>query len=548
MIMTDRRLHRRQLLRGAAAGAVALGGTGLLGACTDSGGTTGNQQSRTKITLPDYVPFTGVTADLPATAAGVQPAFYRYPGTPEPFTDPATTPITSGQAVASAAIINNVVKERSANRYWQELERRLGAELTVLGAPTANFPAKLATILASGDIPDIVQLYQTTQLPGLLKAKFADLTEQLGGAAIKDYPALANIPTLSWPAGVYNNGIYGIPQHRTPQVISLIVRDDIAAELGVGIEPSSGEELRELFRQLSDPKHNRWAERSPRNMMQYVGQMVGAPNTWRVEGGVFTRDYATEEYRQTLDIVGQLWKEGVFHPDSFNAVSAQVTAWIAAGTVRMVSGPGAFFPSAKAVKDEDPAHTVAVVRPPKWEGGGWAPQYLGPAILCITALKQAAPERITELLRMLNYLAAPFGTAEELFLSSGIEGVHHTLKDGNPVPVEDAGGEIFNVGYLMSPPRVHYVAGFPDVAEQEYRAEESAVADGIPWPTAGLYSQTDETKGVTLGKTMSSLQDEVIRGQRTLQDWDEAVAAWKRDGGDQIAAEYAESLQQTGGS
>jgi putative aldouronate transport system substrate-binding protein len=163
-------------------------------------------------------------------------------------------------------------------------------------------------------------------------------------------------------------------------------------------------------------------------------------------------------------------------------------------------------------------------------------------------LKQATPERITELLRTLDYLAAPFGTEEGLFIAYGEEGYHHTRVAGEPVLTEDGTADLFNIGYVMSPPRVHYLAKYPEVAELEYRAEESAVTLGVPWPTAGLYSKTEETKGVTLGKTMSSLQDEIIRGQRTLQDWDEAVAAWKRDGGDEIAAEYAESLQQSGGS
>jgi putative aldouronate transport system substrate-binding protein len=544
--MINNQLDRRTLLRGSVAGAFALGAAGLFGGCGSGAGTSGDQTNRRGVSLPDYIPFTGVPTDLPATPAGLQPAFFKYPADPQPFTD--GKPITSGEPVTAAAIINTVVKERSENRYWQELETRIGAEIKILGAPTSNFPAKLATILAGGELPDVVQLYQTTQLPGLLKAKFADLTEHLSGNAIKDYPALANIPTISWPAGVYHNAIYGIPQHRTPQAISLIVRDDIASDLGVAIEPTNGEELRELFRQLSDPKRNHWAERSPRNLLQYVNQMIGTPNTWRVDGGTFIRDYTTDEYRKALDIIAQMWKEGVFHPDSFNSTSTQITAWIAAGTVRMVSGPGAFFPSAKSVKEHDPKQTVAVVRPPKWDGGGWAPQYLGPAILCVTALKQAAPERIIELLRLLNHLAAPFGTAEELFLSYGVDGYHFTLESGGPAPIENAPAEIFNVGYVMSPPRVHYLSGFPDVAELEYRAEESAVTNGVPWPTAGLYSKTDESKGITLGKTMSSLQDEVMRGQRTLQDWDEAVTAWKRDGGDEIAAEYAESLQQSGGS
>ena len=47
--------------------------------------------------------------------------------------------------------------------------------------------------------------------PQFLKAKMADLTPYLSGDAVKDYPNLANFPTLAWQQVVFNNAIYGVP-------------------------------------------------------------------------------------------------------------------------------------------------------------------------------------------------------------------------------------------------------------------------------------------------------------------------------------------------
>jgi hypothetical protein len=60
--------------------------------------------------------------------------------------------------------------------------------------------------------------------------------------------------------------------------------------------------------------------------------------------------------------------------------------------------------------------------------------FLTGGYLGATALKKASPERIKELLGILNYLAAPFGSAEDLLLTSGVNGVDYTLDaKGNPV-------------------------------------------------------------------------------------------------------------------
>jgi len=45
---------------------------------------------------------------------------------------------------------------------------------------------------------------------------------------------------------------------------------------------------------------------------------------------------------------------------------------------------------------------------------------------------------------------------------------------------------------------------------------------------------------------MVNLQGEIIRGQKSLKDWDAAVQTWKKNGGDTIRAEYEKSWEASG--
>ena len=62
--------------------------------------------------------------------------------------------------------------------------------------------------------------------------------------------------------------------------------------------------------------------------------------------------------------------------------------------------------------------------------------YLAPGFQATTALKKASSDRIQELLRICNWLAAPFGSQEDLLLSYGLADTDYTLDpNGNwPAP------------------------------------------------------------------------------------------------------------------
>ena len=60
--------------------------------------------------------------------------------------------------------------------------------------------------------------------------------------------------------------------------------------------------------------------------------------------------------------------------------------------------------------------------PPFAAADGGKPQaFLSHGFISMNVLKKGSPDRIRELLRIMNFLAAPFGSQEDLLLSYGLK-------------------------------------------------------------------------------------------------------------------------------
>ena len=174
-------------------------------------------------------------------------------------------------------------------------------------------------------------LYGVPNLPRLLQAKFADLTELLSGDAVKEYPNLANIPSLSWKNCVYNGAIYGVPLPRAKIGTGPFIRADIAKKAGMSPQPKNFEEFHELAKAVTDPKQRRWAFSNASYPLTITRVMLNAPNGWRDDDGKLTHVNETDEQRKALEVAAQFWKEGLVHPDAFGA-GVPFLEWFSAGT------------------------------------------------------------------------------------------------------------------------------------------------------------------------------------------------------------------------
>lgn len=536
---------RRTFLRGALGAGVLAASAPIIAACGGTTAATDNAAVNAKVKLPTYVPYQGVTPDLPPTADGVLAGFLNYPANPLRVSH--TPPGSGGTVSAFVQTYSAVPPPLGNNPFWQQLNSRLGTNLELIISPTSDYDSKLATLVAGDDLPDLIQMAGAIpQLPALLAAKCQNLSPYLSGDAVKAYPFLANIPTASWQSSVYNGGIYGIPVPRGIIGRPLYVRDDLLAEKGLSTsDVQTFADLRQLFVEVNDPTHNRWALGDASTMVGIVQQMLGVANTWRIDGGKFTSYYELPETKQALSTCAQLVKDGLVQPDSF-AASANTTQWFEAGQIVFVDNGYTAFGQLYRENVAGPGFDVVGLVPPKFDAHSTPSHWQNAPALSFTALKKADDKRIKELLSIANWLAAPFGTEECRFRRYGITGRDYTLENGNPVLNQTGQTETgLNVAYIADAPAVFYEPGLPDVTRKEYAFAKQFVPGSQPNPALEYYSDTNSTKGSLLYTNITDAQNAILQGQQPLSSWDDAVSAWRSGGGDQIRSELQEAYQKS---
>ena len=146
--------------------------------------------------------------------------------------------------------------------------------------------------------------------------------------------------------------------------------------------------------------------------------------------------WETQEYKDGLAFVNDLWNAGVFHPNTltYTSIDASRGDYSAGKFVIWLDQFGNGWQLFWRKGLQSNGYNFNII-PPFSAHAGQKPQFfLTGGYLGATALRKASPDRIKELLGILNYLAAPFGSAEDLLLTSGMNGVDYTLDPkGNPV-------------------------------------------------------------------------------------------------------------------
>jgi putative aldouronate transport system substrate-binding protein len=271
--------------------------------------------------------------------------------------------------------------------------------------------------------------------------------------------------------------------------------------------------------------------------------MLGVPNTWAEDGGKLVSAHEDPRTKQAIGFVADMWAKGYIHPDSI-ANPVLYPTWFKGGTIAMETGALASWKvqMSDLVSQGLPAITCNGIVLPKFDGGGVASYWMSSSSRGLTALKKASPDRIKELLRILNWLAAPFGTDEYLLKTYGVKGRNYTLQGSDPIPIKDKEELLYFYGYMANPPEVLYTPGAADVVKRQHEIQTQVIPSAVKNPAQGLVSATSLKKGALLAKTIHDGMTDIITGRKKLDTWDDVVKKWKSQGGDDMAKEYTEAL------
>lgn len=494
-----------------------------------------------------------------SSVEGVPNAYLRYP---EPFKSVDGVPGKGGTIRMMTLSYSPPPTPKGENEYWKQLEERLGVTWEATLVPIEGYNERISTTFAGGDLPDLMFLLPSSTRPIIYdtinEGAFLDLTDIVESDRIQDYPNLAAIEPYQWDATRFNGRIWGVPKPVLRNNDPTYYRKDWADKLGNGL--GNAQEVRDFLVGVSsdDPDEN-GNPRDTFGLAPYGGtwdsftinQIFAVPYGWRDNGdGTLTSSLETDEYRAALEFAAQLYQDGAYHPDSAGIDVTAAVELMRSGRTGMatngfaaVFGPTGFRSTIlEAVPD---AQLEAIVMP--GVDGGKGVTYRTTGIFGYTAIPATAgedEERLDEILSVLDYLYAPFGSEESTFLRYGLPDVHSTqLEDGGWEVNDQGGADKSALVYPFLSENYFYYPGMPDeaIAAQKHNEEMAKVAIGNP--VASLYSPTNGESGSAVSQYVTDEYSNVVTGRSSIDDWDAVIEEWRSRGGDTIRAEYEEALQ-----
>jgi putative aldouronate transport system substrate-binding protein len=523
--------------------AAAAGATALLAGCAPQQGATQNGAFGK---LPTFTPAKGpaptIAGDL---SRDILDVFTEYPANPPKSVHEVPG---DGSEVTGLIFISDAGAGpgKGSNAFWQNVDKKVNARLNLTSIVQGQDAiTKTQSLIAGNDLPELVQFdTKFPQLAGVLPAKFTDLSEFIGGNAISEYPNLAGIPQQYWRGAAFNGGIFGIPLVFGRTTFVMQVRQDIFDSMGLEAKVSSKQDFLDLCKELTRPSANKWAIGNARGTLNYAKEMMGARTVWFEKGGKFTHTYETDEFVEALDYVRGMWAAGYMHPDSF-AGQESLEQLFAGGTIAM-TGLSSIYDMPYYLENYTaafPELRITPMAPPEYTSGSTRKAGY-PGVYSLLAIRKTTDKaRVKRLLSLLNWFAAPFGTSEYLTNRYGVEGTDYTLKGTDPILTEKGINETkIQLQFLARSVDPLYVAGRPDAA-RALDSYQRVVAPNLDVDAAfGLQSKTFDRNGTTLTTDITDAQNQILQGRAPVSAWKDAVAAWRKNGGDAMRAEYERSF------
>lgn len=500
--------------------------------------------------LPTYVPFEGPKPDFPPSADGIVPAGYLT--FPKNLVKSSTGPVgKAGDEVSFLTYsINPTPAPVGENPAWQQVNKDLGLDLKFTHTALQDYNVKLPTVLASGQLPDIF----TMNVLGVLipneidffQAQCADLTPYVSGDAIKAFPNLANLPQLAWRNCRFNGKFYALPRVVNAVGSTLLAQQNLLDDIGVTEIKNRDDFARVVKETTRNGIYGIGGMQA--NNMHWVLEMFRAPNQWRESGGKFTKDWETPAYREAIALLKSFWDAGYVHPDTPTFVAQSGAQSFYGGKFGMY--PTNFFAFGIAwdrILGINKNFRLTALLPTGHDGAKGV-QFQDWGGNQVSVLKKASPDRIKQVLGVLNYLASPFGTQEHLNLWYGVRGIDHEPDAaGNPVYTKTGQNNVQYIAWqtIISPPPVLFDGLDPNFVRIAHPIETAAHELAITDPTVGYYSNTNATKGASLSQAMTDGVNQILFGRAPVSSLDDLVKTWRTNGGDQIRAEYEDAFARS---
>jgi putative aldouronate transport system substrate-binding protein len=540
---------RRSFLGAAAATASAAAAAPLLAACGASPSAAPGAASASQLAkiMPTYVPSNLVKPDF-ASIDGSEPGFINYPSS---LVHTVSGVPGDGGSYTAITPLWASIPSPSGNTYYDAVNSALGASLSMQPANGDTYSTILPPLFSGNKLPDWIQIPTFWTAPlnfgQATTAKLADLTPYLAGDKIKKYPNLAAIFPAAWQAGIWNDKIYGIPVFASQFAVAyyLYYRADIFDQLGIGTpKVSSINDLYDLGKEINNPGNKQWAFD---DIWGYLYQPFGITTSWTTNSkGDLITQWETPEIIEAMVWEAKLVKNGLMNPDSIAGDSGTAKQRFYSGEMLITAdGQGAWNGSDAVSGTAANKNYERLAFPMFTASGSGTPSIaLANGTSWLSYLnKDLSPSQIEELLRIANYLAAPFGSYEYTLVNFGAPDTDYTMTSGGPVLTTKGNSQVAQTySFLAGPNSVDNNPGYAAVT----RASSVYAQQNAKYGYKPLFYDLNVTipASLTSANAMTPfggstpVQYEVVRGRSSVADYQAAVKQWLNSGGNQLKKFY----------
>lgn len=434
--------------------------------------------------------------------------------------------------------------------------------------PYEDFEEKLATLVASGNIPDIIGFDHPS-------GNFFKWVKQGAFLPLDDYivnhPTLKNVPEHVWDSMKVNGHIYAIPRYfpayhlRTP-----IIRKDWLDKLGLSM-PTNYEELKEVAIAFTkqDPNGSGKDDTYGLVLSENINPSFAFGAYWdgtawyhKDKDGQLIPGHIAEGSKERIAWLADLYKRGAVNKD-FAVMSYKDSHDI------FFSGKGGIYAAQAYNQGKDPYESLAEIDPeaelaaiPPFEAPDGTQGYTASSsyyqMTALSAELASDPDKVTRILEMIDFGRRYYPLGEhtpdnkDYDWYAGREGSGYQMKDGKPVG-EGQGSGLAPKHYLPDerpwPPdeSKHEFAKGYEVPIMKVMAGtlENMHNENAHYlnPFFRIYSEKHLQKGAELDQFLLGEQTKMIAGQKPLAEWDEMVQQYLQKGGADIVKEVNEALK-----
>lgn len=438
---------------------------------------------------------------------------------------------------------------------WKAIEKYTNTNMTIDWVPNPDYDDKLNVTLASGNLPDILLIDQTTAsiVNAAKSGEFWDL-----GPYLKDYPNLSKANPVALKNSQIDGKTYGLYRSRPLGRNAIIYRKDWLKNLGLPVPKTTQQFYNMLYEfTYDDPDKDGKNDTYGMVVTNYSGpwdvmqSWFGVPNTWGVQDGKLVPAQTTPQYMTALNYFHKMYQNKLVNQDfavmpssdwnqPFEAGKAGVIVDVADRADQIVNDNpklvGKIGILGEVAGPDGKLHSLST--------SGFSGYYVIPK----SSVKTVAD--LKKVLAFMDKLDSPKG---QNLITDGVEGQNYKVVNGYEVAINTNNkaytNEMNDLNQLaLYIPGDEYYTSKPTALQKvEQKVEQENLKYLVNNPAESLFSQTYAQNGTELDNILSDARTKYIVGQINQSGLTAALAQWRQEGGTAYTNEINQDYKQTQG-